>query len=168
MAAHVFYMYCMARSMGETFGFAAVTFVKASLFSLLMLIPLFWAAAIADAPQIAARVRRQRRWRGDACPGCGYPRQGAIDAKCTECAEPLVAPSGEILSFGTIRRFVMLLMLAWALGVGSGEGWMLLDDGAFERSVAQRPEVEQARARRWPSANASLVYAPGTGIRATD
>ena len=80
MAAHVFYMYCMARSMGETFGFAAVTFVKASLFSLLMLIPLFWAAAIADAPQIAARVRRQRRWRGDACPGCGYPRQGAIDA----------------------------------------------------------------------------------------
>ena len=117
MTAHVFYFYLFARAREATAGGSA-------LFALAMLVPLAWAVAISDLPEIYRRGRRHRRWEQGRCPGCGYPvRAGGGDGGCPECGTSMDEPRPYRFTWATIRRFAFLVAAAWVIGCGAAETW---------------------------------------------
>lgn len=176
MAAHVFFMYCLARSHSEHFGPAAATVAACAAFSLGMMLPLVWAVGVPELPEIYVRVVRARRWfRQKRCPECGYVR-GDVDAgsACPECGAAFLAPKPYRLERRTVRRFLVMGLGAWLLGCASAELWITADEIIFRNEVRDlivrsRSEptilLSWARPRRWP-ANGTLVWdeAEGFGV----
>jgi hypothetical protein len=154
LAAHVFYMYCLARTNAETFGFDLGTTVVAVLFALAMLVPLVWAVTIPELPEIYTTHWRARRWWSQGrCPSCGYRTEGLNDSKCPECGELLVRPRGYRINRHTIILFVLLNAFAWAIGCAAGETWLEIDEAAFRSEIVWRKSKghqEHARNWRWP------------------
>ena len=172
LAAHVFYMYCTARGMSETFGFRTGTTVIACLFALAMLIPLVWAVAIPEIPEaFTQHILPRRRWKRGRCRRCNYDLRGITQTPpdvfitCPECGlqatEPEVADMWQVGS-KTIRRFVLINALAWAIGCGAGEAWMLIDEQHFrdevQQIIANAPRASYSRERQWPNGSATMLY----------
>ncbi len=179
LALHVFYMYCIARGMSETFGFQLGATVIACLFALAMLIPLVWAVALPEIPEaISQHVIPRRRWKRGHCPSCGYDMRGRTTnvreqaTICPECGRPAIEPDMWQVGRRTVGLFVSINLVAWIVGSAGGETWMLLDEREFSRAIDQRlaagTNAMWGRARRWPNGNCSLVYSPGEGIHATE
>lgn len=175
LTAHVFYMYCTARGLSETFGFRLHVLVIAGLFALAMLLPFVWAVFLPELPEYLDSVVRPRsKWRKGQCPHCGYDRLSLPPAAhaCPECGGALVEPSPmRWFNLRSVRRFVAINIMAWIIGCATGEVWMELDERAFEHEVRQRsgPHGSPAltRPRRWPNSSCELWYDGRGGFGAT-
>jgi len=169
LAAHVFVMYSTARVMHSGFGLELDIFIIAALFALAMLIPLMWAAWLPELPEVLTQRRRHRRWQRGVCPRCGYDSGSAEPTPCPECGAPFEEPKRYELSFGTLRRFLILTVIAWGVGVASAELWITNDERSFAREVEQRRgqlSGEYIRQRAWPNDDSTLVYSAEFGMRA--
>jgi len=69
---------------------------------------------------------------------------------------------------GTARAAALALCTI-LLGCAFSEAWIEVDEGRFARDVEARALTAHfARPRAWPNETASLVFAPGRGVTATD
>jgi hypothetical protein len=161
LAAHVFYMYDLSRLMSNDFGFDVGTAVLSALFALAMLMPLVWAVALPDAPEMYVRVFRARRWRKDGrCPKCGY-RCVRAQAICSECGAALREPAEYRITVATIRRYLGMCLLAWVIGCLAAEMSVQADEDAFRReavAAAAGGATEYYRSRRWPMRGGFIWY----------
>lgn len=168
-AAHVFFMYAHVRGMGETFGFDLRTTIFGLIFSLIMLIPFVWVYWVADVPQIISNhILPKRRWAKGGCPSCGYSREGLTTDSCPECGAQLIKPRDYQFGLATIRRFLLVVMIAWLGGCFAAEGLALIDEHQFRREVdvriAQGRTDDYWRQRIWPMENSGLGYVGGRFI----
>lgn len=155
LAAHVFYMYCLARTNAETFGFDLGTTIIALLFALAMLVPLVWAVTLPELPEIYTNHWRARRWwKQHRCSVCGYRTDWLKAQICPECGQAIIQPSGYRINKHTIKLFIMLNVSAWMTGCVAGEFWLQLDEVNFQREVSICRRVGETSCRReaaWPS-----------------
>lgn len=168
-AAHVFFMYAHVRGMGETFGFDLRTTIFGLIFSLIMLIPFVWVYWVADVPQIITRhVLPRRRWASGGCPACGYLREGLTGGTCPECGAPLVQPREYRFGLATVRRFLLVVLIAWLGGCFAVEALARYDEYQFRREVSERTAQgitdDYWRQRIWPMGNSGLGYVDGRFI----
>ncbi len=172
MAVHVFHMYCLARMMDEGVGLELSTVIRSASFAMVMMIPLAWAVALPELPEIVTRFRSHQRWRRGQCSRCGYQLTGIERSTCPECDAARREPEGYDLGWPTVRRFLLLVVLAWALGSTAAELWTWDDERRFgeevQRHLTAGQDGDYSRARRWPSENGGLVYDPERGILAHD
>lgn len=172
LSGHVFYMYCTARAMQGEFGFSVGTFILSALFAAAMLIPLLWAVWLADLPEAIALRRARKRFARHQCPSCGYPTSGSDSQTCPECGAALVEPPGYQWSWRTVRRFVVLNILAWVIGISAGEAWMSYDEMEFRQFAAEMttefPESDLVlwAHRRWPADTSVMSYETSKGFTA--
>ncbi len=146
MAAHVFTQYSLARSMDTTAGFGVWATVKGAAFGLVMMIPLIWAVALPDLPEILRRARHQRRWEKGRCPACGYSVRKGGGPACPECGAPIAEPGPYLFTWSTIRRFVRLALLAWLIGWVMAEGWRLAQNaGGLPSAAMMSPEGDRPK-----------------------
>ena len=167
MAVHVFAMYCLARTLEPETGFRIGVAIVGGLFSLAMLIPLLPAVGLPELPELLRWRVSLRRWRTGRCPGCGYPTRGLEDPDCPECGTALEEPAGYRFGAAAIRRFALMLVAAWIIGIAAAETWTLADERDFAREAAQWRDRGATgpyqRARRWPSDHRELVDEIGDG-----
>lgn len=175
MIGHVFYMYCLARVMGHTFGFDVATTVFSALFAFGLLIPLVWAVGIPELPEFYTRTVRARRWwKAARCTGCGYPMRQLRGTSCPECglADARREPSPYRLGAVPIRRFAAMGLMAWVIGCLAGETWLQVDEAGFRREVAECSinafVKSRSRARAWPNAQFHLWYTAEGGFTAEE
>lgn len=171
LALHVFFMYSIARAVLGGFGFSLAVAALAMAFSFIMLLPFVWAVTLPEWPEIYTRHVRARRWfRAGRCAACGYQLAGDVET-CSECGSTHLPPMPYAISLRTVRTFVIVNLLAWALGCAVGEIWAAEDERAFALEVRQRTdagdETEYIRARRWPAESSSMIYSPGEGLYVT-
>lgn len=172
LAAHVFFMYSIARVMREEFGITWSGFIVTSLFALAMLVPLLWLVWLPDAPEAYIQWRAANRWRKGRCTRCSYDISQTKAERCPECGTVLSEPSGYEFSMRTLRRFAVMNLLAWIVGVGAAELNLSLDERAFVREalvVESRNNVPMySRSRSWPNGAAHLFHSTATGYGAGD
>jgi hypothetical protein len=168
LAGHVFYMYCTARTMRETFGAEVMTILPAAGFGLLMLIPFLWLVCVPEFPEILQRhTFGPRRARAGKCPWCGYPASQAKATTCAECGRSTAMPEPYEWRWHVVRLFLVMNIAAWIIGCAAGELLVGMDERAFVNDVEdveRDPEITGTnrrvvlfRERRWPS-NATMVY----------
>jgi hypothetical protein len=155
LATHVFYMYGLARTMGDGFGLDAGRLVAAALFAGVMLLPLVWAVTLPDLPEIITnQVRGRMRWSQGRCPTCGYEISRRTGDVCPECGAPAVEPArGYRITGRTVRRYILLNLLAWIIGCAASETWISADESAFRVEAVQARQQGYGyyvRAVRWP------------------
>jgi hypothetical protein len=171
LGAHVFIMYSIARTMGETVGLNGGTATVAALFALVMLIPLVWAVALPEFPEMYLRHMRARRWyQQGRCPDCGYPTTATLSDHCSECGVTLRPPQPYSVGWHTVRLFIIINLLAWLLGSAAAESWVLADEHSFQQEAIAYIErggvgVYQ-RDRAWPNRSARLIYDREDGVTA--
>ena len=170
LAAHVFYMYCLARTWGGEIGFHAGQISIAAGFGLIMLVPLLWAVTVPDWPEIYTRnIRNRRRFRNDRCTACDYDLRGVKETGetiCAECGTPIAEPEPYQFTMGIFKKFILINLLAWIIGATSGEMWVFTDEVAFQREVIEaftNDEKAYTRARRWPGVG-SLYWTKSLGF----
>jgi hypothetical protein len=158
LTAHVFYMYCLARTSGEMFGFDIGRFLLAAGFALVMLLPMCWAVAIAELPEMYTRHWRARhRWTHNRCPQCGYLRTDETRiTTCPECGSALVEPEPYKLDRRAIRRYVSVVLMAYVLGVATAEVWISVDEAEFRSDVYSKDFL------------APWLALESTGVRSTE
>jgi hypothetical protein len=156
LAAHVFYMYSLARTSGEAFGFSFGTFLLATGFATIMLLPLSWAVAIAELPDMYAKHwRAQYRWKRGRCALCNHIRTNDPRAHaCPECGSPYAEPEPYKLDRRAVRRYLLMVLGAWVAGIAVAEGRIAADEADFRAAAARTIEGEPirvlARDRCWP------------------
>lgn len=161
MTLYVFCMYGMVRTMNATFGFDLRSALVAALGSLALMIPLVWLVGVPELPEMYVQViRAGRRWKSGQCPACGYPLPASRSGHCPECGDEIVEPRGYRFGAKAIRRFAIMLALAWAIGVVAGETWILADEAAFineaRAALADPLRDSYERPRRWPGTGERL------------
>ena len=162
LAAHVFYMYCLARANAETFGFDVGTTIVASLFALAMLVPLVWAVTLPELPEIyTTHIRARRWWKQDRCHSCGYPRAGLDEPICPECGCGLAPPRDYALNARTVALFIAMNLAAWVVGCAVAESLYSADEAAFVREAAQHASQGFSGYQRYS-------HWPGKGILVWD
>lgn len=170
MAAHVFYLYTFARTYQEMVGPDFATVFASSSFALAMLIPLAWAVALPDLPEIIRSHLSRRRWSQGRCPECGYPVIYAEGGTCPECGADRGEPRPFWIGWPTARRFAMLAAGAWLLGCVAAESWTSADEAAFRNEGLAHLEAsdvsQYSRPRRWPMGNERLYYTHSEGATA--
>ena len=168
MTGHVLFMYSLARTQLQGFGFDLYKAVGSALFALLMLIPLAPAVALSDLPEAYGRATRRRRFRNGLCPSCGYSVAPSGGETCQECGRPMTEPAPYRFTWAMARRFVVFALIAWIAGSIASEGWLLADEAAF-REEAEAKALNGwsgcLRDRRWP-ANGYFVWDVGKGYYA--
>jgi len=173
LTAHVFYMFALARTQLDGFGFDLSTVLLAALFALVVLLPFAWAVVLGDIPEVYITQIRSRNWyRANRCPQCGYDLTGIKSIKqCPECGGAIAEPPPYKLSRTNIRRFITINLAAWVLGCVVAEAWLGADEAAFVReaqaAVAQDDRELYQRPRRWPFESVTMVYHESEGAYTT-
>jgi hypothetical protein len=130
-------------------------------------VPLAWAAALPDLPEIVRRALGRRRFERGRCGACGYPVSDHAGSACPECGAPRRPPEPFAFGWSTVRRFVALSLAAWALGCAAAETWAWLDEQAFAaEGAAYHGSGVYSRERRWPMGGTWLWHVPGEGTTA--
>lgn len=157
LTLHVFVMYCLARTLGSEFGFSLSLLMQSAIFALIMLVPLLWAVTVPEWPEIfMCYFRRRRRWKRGRCPACNYDMQDnrrENESVCPECGGVYVEPQSYQFTWGIFKKFILINVLAWVIGVGGGEWWVLADEHDFREEAAAARVAGQGglmRDRRWP------------------
>ncbi len=170
MAAHVFYLYAFARTQQEIIGLDFFAILASSSFSLVMLVPLAWAVALPDLPEIIRSQRNHHRWAQGECARCGYPVLHARGGACPECGADRNEPKAFWLGWATARRFALLAAVAWLVGCLAAESWAEVDESSFAREAVAHLEDTRAgrysRPRIWPMQNMTLYYNRMDGVTA--
>lgn len=161
LIVYVFLMYCLARGISEQPAVTLWPVIRAGAFSLVMMIPVLWLAGISELPDALTRHRGQRWWERQQCPHCGYTIRGAMSGVCPECAGELAPPAGFEFGWGTVRRFLMINIVAWCIGVGVGEMWIRADEMRFLNEAGQQEQRDvdaqpYHRPRIWPNQRINL------------
>jgi len=157
LAAHVFYMYALARAESDAFGVSLATVLLCAFFGALMLLPFFWLVCLPEFPEILQRQTiGPRRVRAGKCPWCAYPAAQSGSAICAECGGSTTEPEAYEWSWRVVRIFIVMNVLAWFIGSASAETFITLDERTFMRDVEtykQAVEVPRSvqRIRRFPS-----------------
>jgi len=165
MAAYVFAMYGIVRSMEPTIGFDASDAAVASLAALALSIPLVWLAGVPELPDIYLRhVRAQRRWSRGRCPECEYPRMAAGEQRCSECGREHLPPTSHSFRGATLWRFAAMLLIAWTAGSAGAEVARAWDEHRFRNEAAGALAaghcVRFERPRLWPGNHIILALDP--------
>lgn len=170
MAAHVFYLYAFARAQQEMIGLDFLTVLASSAFALVMLVPLAWAVALPDLPEIIRSQRCRQRWAQGRCSKCGYPVLYAQGASCPECGHDRGEPKAFWIGWPTARRFAVLAAVAWVIGCVTAESWAAVDELSFAREaeahLSSSPSPRYSRPRQWPMQNMTLYYTSNEGVTA--
>ncbi len=170
MAAHVFYLYAFARMLQEVIGTDFRTVLASSSFALVMLVPLTWAVAVPDLPQILRAHRARRRWLRGNCPGCNYFLLSTTGTGCPECGADRAEPRPFEFGWSMVRRFAALAVVAWVLGCVAAESWTVLDETSFARAAPAHVDGtvthRYSRQRRWPMHGKRLYYSTTDGVTA--
>ena len=170
MTAHVFYLYAFARMLQEVVGTDFQTILASSSFALVMLVPLTWAVAVPDLPQIIRAHRGRRRWLRGYCPGCNYFLLNAAGNRCPECGGDRAEPRPFEFGWPTIRRFAVFAAAAWVLGCVAAESWTVMDEASFAREASAHvggvATERYSRRRRWPMHGRTLYYTTTDGVTA--
>ena len=124
MAAHVCCEYGLALAIGGPAGSGHERVLMCSLFALAMLVPLAVGMAGCDLPEIFRRSVGHRRWAAGRCSECGYPVEASASDACPECGSAVREPAPYRFGWGTVRRFVILALVAWLVGCLAGETWL--------------------------------------------
>lgn len=173
LCAHAFFVYTTARCLARTFGFDLGVMLMGVVVTLVMMVPFVWVYWIVDLPDIWQRhLRPMRRWRANRCPACGYSRKGVASVICPECGVTWVEPTPYRVGWPTVRRFVLIVLIALTFGTAAGEMRILLDERAFLREAEASPDGVAARARGWPNGAHWLfhdaIHGPTAGDRSAD
>ncbi len=123
MAAHVCCQYGLAGTISEPGG-PSQRVLMCSLFALAMLVPLAVGMAVPDLPEIFRRSVGHRRWAAGRCSECAYPVEASASDACPECGSAVREPAPYRFGWGTVRRFVILALVAWLVGCLAGETWL--------------------------------------------
>ena len=170
VALHVFNMYCLSRVVEESVGRSAVAIAGSGFFALAMLIPLAWAVALPDVPEMVRRQRGRKRWAQGRCPGCGYVLLAAGGEACPECGTKRREPEPFSFGWATAARFLGLALGAWVLGSVVAESWIAYDEAGFRQEAQTQLAGTSAalfsRPRRWPMEDARLYYTADEGVSA--
>ena len=174
LTGHVFYMFCLARTEIGGFGFDLGVVILAVLFALVLLVPFGWIIALAEIPDLYVNQVRTRRWyQSGRCPQCGYDVSARQNSDvCSECGGTIAPPPPYRLSRATIQRFIIINLVAWAIGCAIGEAWLEGDEAAFRHeareALKQSDQTVYARPRRWPFDSVMMTYREQSGARAAD
>ena len=166
-------MYVLVRPLFGSFGFDLVHTVKSVVAVGFLGCFVFFLIPIVDLPLIWFRHLRPRsRAKRGCCPNCGQPAPpGVSQAVCPECGTTPQPPAAWRPDAGTLRRFLLLLLGAIAIGSSVGEWALVTDERRFRREALQRayaaPTDSYSRPRSWPNGHARLTYTPETGLEAT-
>ncbi len=171
MASHVFYLYTFARTLQEITGLDLAAVLASGSFALVMLVPLVWAVALPDLPDIIRTHRGRHRWLQGRCAECGYSLlQAGGGGSCPECGASRGEPSAFVFGWPTARRFAVLAAVAWLMGCVAAESWAAMDEVAFAREAEvhlSSAAVDQySRPRRWPMHDKTLYYSTMDGVTA--
>jgi hypothetical protein len=161
--AFLFASYCFARALiggfigsagGVTSGvgtvlLACIATAGASIF-------LWWLVPLADFAEIFwVHLPADRRATQAKCPACGYPHHDR--EFCSECGESTAPLPAWTLTWRPVRRFSIVLLLAWCVGSLAGEAWTRLDEIRFEQEAAAQPGAPYARSRGFPTSFARMT-----------
>lgn len=161
--AYCFLCYCILRALLADFGVSFATIAKATIATAAMGGFIVWLVPLAELPEIVlGHALPQRRSARGRCPACGYDLQGRRGVRCSECGHDGSVPGTWHLSWGTARRFLMLLLAGLALGVIVGEAWTTADERSFagEAESLQR-RIDTSLDARGPFDERLLVLAGG-------
>ena len=170
IAAHVFYQYAFARAFQEIVGVGFPTILASSAFALVMLVPLAWAVALPDLPEILLNHRARRRWLRGRCSKCNYFVLYEEGINCPECGTARTEPGSFQFGWSTVQRFVLLAAAAWVVGCVGAESWAVTDEAAFAREAAAHTlattTYDYSRPRRWPNQYQTLYFSSSRGVTA--
>ena len=161
--------YMLVRPVFGSFGFDLGITLRSMVVVTLLGCFIFFLIPLVDLPLIwFHHQRRLKRHRRGCCPDCGYPDKVGIPGKiCPECGSELVPPKAWRPGAGTVRRFLILLVMAILLGSAVGELSLLMDESTFQVLATARRYVEPgdsySRARIWPNGHADMTYTPENG-----
>lgn len=171
------FVYCIARSFSESFGFDLLVFGLLTAVTMIAISPLVLvislSAVVFGSPLIYIHdVLPIQRWQRHECPKCGYSRRGVRDKRCPECGTLHRQPASALSPTSRFKRTVLVpSILSALLGCVCAEGWIVYDEGRFRDEVSRHTAAgfttRYGRARAWPNTNGSLVFVPGRGIHAT-
>ena len=123
--------YMLVRPVFGSFGFEMGITLRSMVVVTLLGCFVFFLMPLVDLPLIWFHHRkRQVRYRRGCCPNCGYPNKAGVSGSiCPECGSELVAPIAWKPGVGTVRRFLILLVIAILLGSAVWVALVLLNWG---------------------------------------
>jgi hypothetical protein len=166
--------YLLVRPLFETIGFDAGTTMKSMVVVALLTSLMIFLLPVADLPSIwFLHHRPARRRRRGRCPDCGYPLERIeVGTVCPECGSDGTLPEPWRPNRGTVRRFLLALLLALLAGSVVGEWFLLVDEARFRQEAAVRryavPSETYSRSRQWPNQHARMSYSPARGAVAEE
>ena len=166
-------MYVLVRPLFGSFGFDLESTLKSVIAVIFLGCFVFFLIPLVDLPLIWYRHQKPRmRAEKGCCPACGHtatPEQR--ERSCPECGSRPEQPPTWRPNLGTLRRFLLFLLLAIVLGSATGEWSLIADERRFEREASLRnypePTTSYSRPRTWPNGHAWLNYSPEAGTTAS-
>ena len=162
LAAYYFVVACIARGILGGFGWHFGNLIQVLLGAAVMTAFVIWLAPLVELPEIwyQHRAPAKRQLRG-LCPQCGYerghthPSDATASGRCPECGAPdALRPAWEFGS-RTLRHFLFIALVAYAIGCLGAMWWVMQDEAAFQRE-ATMSRGAFARSRAWPAQFAQL------------
>ena len=183
LGGYFFVVYAIARGLLAEFGVSPGVVARATLPTLMMGGFVIWMVLFTEVPEmICGHVIPRRRAARDRCHACNHRTDGADSPICQECGarrEGLPAPYA--VTWKTVRRFGVILVVGLVGGVLVGELWITSDENRMRASVAhatpgglhQQTQVHPQSdvttiltfTRRWPADFSDVTWSARDGFQ---